>query len=282
MVSTDKGRIVRKSDVCGNMGRLVIAPMGWGITFGEQESARRLVGPEKEGRCSWTLREKTRGDTLVSMRIIAGQWRGRQIAGPAGGRTRPITDRAKTVLFDVLGHRLARPGTLPPLAVLDLFAGTGTLGIECLSRGAGFALFVEQHRPTVALIRENLASLGILEGQGQVLCADTTQCQFPRPQGSPGVYSLVLVDPPYRLLIGPSPHPYLRPLLQKLALDPVIADGAMIVVRHPRTPLGGPSLAPLVEIERRDVGSMTFRFMGTPRHAAGVRSEALSRDEETG
>jgi len=222
------------------------------------------------------------GDTLVVMRIIAGQWRGRQIAAPEGDRTRPITDRAKTVLFDILGHRLARPGTLPPLAVLDLFAGSGTLGIESLSRGAGFALFVEQHRSTADLIRENLKCLGISPDQGQVLATDATECRFPTPPGLPGVYSLVLVDPPYRLLPSPSPHPSLRPLIQKLAAEPVIADDAVIVFRHAQNPLGGPDLTPLVEIERRDVGSMTFRFMSTPRHAAVVRGEPLSSDEEAG
>lgn len=230
--------------------------------------------------CSAALPWATSGDTLVFMRIIAGQWRGRQIAGPEGNRTRPITDRAKTVLFDVLGHRLARPGTLPPAAVLDLFAGTGTLGIESLSRGARFTLFVEQHRPAVALIRENLDSLGVSQARGRVLRADATECEFPPPPGPPDVYSIVLVDPPYRLLTGPSPHPAMRPLLQRLAVDPVIADDAMIVIRHQRNPTGGPDLSPLVELERRDVGSMTFRFMSTPRCGAAVRSESVSGDEE--
>ena len=229
------------------------------------------------------LPEPTAGYTVVLMRIIAGKWRGRQIAAPEGDRTRPITDRAKTVLFDVLGHRLARPGVLPPLAVLDLFAGSGALGVEGLSRGARFSLFVEQHRPTAVLIRENLKLLSVAEDQGRVIVADATECRFPAPPGSPPAYSLVFFDPPYRLLSGPSPHPSLRPLIQRLAADPIIADNALIVVRHAQNPLGGPSLAPLVEIERRDVGSMTFRFMGTGRQTPGGSATASTTgDEEDG
>jgi 16S rRNA (guanine966-N2)-methyltransferase len=216
------------------------------------------------------------------MRIIAGKWRGRQIAAPEGDRPRPITDRAKTVLFDVLGHRLDRPGSLPPLAVLDLFSGSGTMGVEALSRGAGFSLFVEQHRPTAMLIRQNLKLLNVSEDEGRVLNADAAGCRFLAPPGEPPAYSLVFVDPPYRLLTGPSPHPSLRPLFQRLATDPVIADNAVIVVRHAQNPLGGPDLAPLTEIERRDVGSMTFRFMGTGRAWPWPPDESSPPVEEEG
>jgi 16S rRNA (guanine966-N2)-methyltransferase len=214
------------------------------------------------------------------MRIIAGKWRGRQITAPEGDRTRPITDRAKTVLFDLLGHRLDRPGSLPPLAVLDLFSGSGTMGIETLSRGARFALLVEQHRPTSVLIRDNLKLLGISQDEARVLNADATDCRFPPPPGVPAAYSLVFVDPPYRLLAGPSPHPSLRPLIQMLATDPVISDDAFIVVRHAEDPQGGPDLAPLVELERRDVGSMTFRFMTPGRGQTPPAVERSPLDEE--
>lgn len=229
------------------------------------------------------LRDAASRYTLAAMRIIAGKWRGRQIAAPEGERTRPITDRAKTVLFDMLGHRLDRPGSLPPLAVLDLFAGSGTLGIEALSRGARFALFVERYRPAVVLIRRNLELLGVAESQGRVLADDATHCELPPPPGSPAVYSLVFVDPPYQLLAGPAADPSLRPLLQRLATDPLIADDAFIVVRHKHRPVAGPGLTPLIEIERRDVGSMTFRFMGTGRLSTGRQAvPAPAADGDTG
>jgi 16S rRNA (guanine966-N2)-methyltransferase len=203
------------------------------------------------------------------MRIVAGKWRGRHVAAPDTMDTRPILDRAKVVLFDMLGHRLAQPGTLPPLAVLDLFAGSGALGIEALSRGASYCLFVEQSRPIAAIIRKNLDSLEIIR-EADVLQADVTRATLKPPPSlpdtpdSPVRYGLVFVDPPYRLLAGPKPAAGLRELFRTLAHDSVIAPDALIVVRHEAQGATSPDLAPLVERERRDVGNMTFRFMMRP------------------
>ncbi len=198
------------------------------------------------------------------MRIIAGEWRGRRITAPPGERTRPILDRAKTVLFDVLCHRLAEPGRLPPLSVLDLYAGSGALGLEALSRGADYCLFVEQHRPTAAVLRSNLHTLGIIR-EAHVVEADAARYDFsvpPPSAGPPGRYELVFVDPPYRLLQSPIPDPSIRKLLTRLSTHPAIAPSAYIVVRHERRPAGAePDLSPLIERERRDVGNMTFRIM---------------------
>jgi len=207
------------------------------------------------------------------MRIIAGKWRRRQITAPAGPNTRPILDRAKTVLFDMLGHRLGEPGRLPPLAVLDLFAGSGALGIEAISRGARFGLFVERHRPTAALIRRNFDVLGIVD-EARVMEGDAGTCAFPPPPGEPARYELVFVDPPYRLLAGATPDPAVAMLLNRLAAEPVIADDALVVVRHGVRADGGVELAPLIEVERRDVGKMTLRFLAV--RADGV----LSVDDE--
>lgn len=204
-----------------------------------------------------------------SMRIIAGQWRGRQISAPPGDQTRPILDRAKTVLFDVLGHRFGEPGLLPPFAVLDLYSGSGALGFESLSRGARYCLFVEQHRPTAALIRRNMDTLGVI-GEARVVDADASKLDFPLPpraEGLPQVYELVFMDPPYRLLEGAVPDRTIKNLLQRLATHPAIAESALIVVRHGLERSGGPDLSPLVERERRDVGTMTFRFMARPSAA---------------
>ena len=193
------------------------------------------------------------------MRIISGKWRRLQIDAPPGQNTRPILDRAKTVLFDVLGHELALPGTLPPIAVLDLFAGSGTLGVEAVSRGARYCLCVEQHRPTARLIRKNLEhvkagdEMAVVEGSASTIA-------FNPPPGEPPVYELVFVDPPYRMLEGTRPAPAIQDLLRRLATEPVIGDDAMIVVRHERRREGGADLSPLVEVDRRDVGKMTFRF----------------------
>jgi 16S rRNA (guanine966-N2)-methyltransferase len=214
------------------------------------------------------------------MRIVAGQWRGRQLVTPSGERTRPILDRAKTVLFDMLGNLLAQPGSLPPVAVLDLFAGTGTLGLEALSRGARFCRFVEQHRATAALLRKNLDTLGVVH-EADVLEADATMCDFaPSPpvadpseirRGGPwraedgsSQYELVFVDPPYRLVSGRRPVDAIRRLLDRLAQSPAVAPSALIVVRHAVAGRDAPDLSPLIEETRRDVGRTTLRLLRRP------------------
>lgn len=93
------------------------------------------------------------------MRVIAGTHRGRNLVAPEGRNTRPITDRAKESLFNVLGSRFGGPGSLPDLDVLDLFSGSGSLGIESISRGARSCLFVEKDRAALSALRENINTL---------------------------------------------------------------------------------------------------------------------------
>jgi len=209
------------------------------------------------------------------MRIIAGKWRGRHIAAPTGRETRPILDRAKTVLFDVLGHRLDRPGRLPPLAVLDLFAGSGAMGLEALSRGARYCLFVEQHPPAVAMLRRNLAALQAAD-EAHVLQADATECAFSPPSADserlPG-YGLVFVDPPYRMLGGFQPARAVAVLLDRLGRDAAIAPDALIVFRHRCQEGAGPDLSPLIEVDRREVGRMVLRFARPARAVPGDPGE---------
>jgi 16S rRNA (guanine966-N2)-methyltransferase len=215
------------------------------------------------------------------MRIIAGQWRGRTIQAPPGKSTRPILDRVKTVLFDILGNRLAEPGRLGPLAVLDLFAGSGALGLEALSRGARFCLFVEQNRAAAEALRKNLDALRIIR-EAHVIQADASACDWlapPQPAGEPaGQYELVFMDPPYRYLAGAKPDPLIGNILRRLATSPVIAPNAWIVTRHEIQPSGGPDLSPLVEIDHRDVGTMTLRFLAID--ASAVRPPAGAGGDE--
>lgn len=91
------------------------------------------------------------------MRVIAGQWRGRPLVAPKGEATRPTADRTREALFSMLTSRL---GDFEGLAVADLFAGSGALGIEALSRGAATCLFVEQDRAALDALKSNLAKLG--------------------------------------------------------------------------------------------------------------------------
>ena len=119
------------------------------------------------------------------MRIIAGKWRGRTIEAPPGLDTRPTADRARETLFSMLASRI---GTFEGLRVADLFAGSGALGLEALSRGAISATFVETDPKASAVIRRNAEKLG---GSAQVL----TVSAIALPQAEP--FDLIFADPPY-------------------------------------------------------------------------------------
>ena len=122
------------------------------------------------------------------MRIIAGQWRGRKLTAPKGDATRPTADRMRETLFSMLTSRL---GEFEGLQVADLFAGSGALGLEALSRGAATCLFVEQDRAAVDTIRANIAAMGA-GAQARVESGSATQL---RAATQP--LDLILVDPPY-------------------------------------------------------------------------------------
>ena len=121
------------------------------------------------------------------MRIIAGRWRGRPLAAPAGIATRPTADRTRETLFSMLASRL---GSFEGLRVLDLFAGSGALGLEALSRGAGHATLVETDRTALMAIKSNVDRLGAAE-----LC-DVKSCRS-ETFVSVHPYDVVLADPPY-------------------------------------------------------------------------------------
>lgn len=120
------------------------------------------------------------------MRIIAGQWRGRIIEAPKGDATRPTADRTREALFSMLTSRL---GSFEGLAVADLFAGSGALGFEALSRGAGSCVFVEQDRTAIDALRANAAKLGIR--------ADIRATSVLALGLAPTPLDLILMDPPY-------------------------------------------------------------------------------------
>lgn len=122
------------------------------------------------------------------MRIIAGQWRGRKLIAPKGDATRPTADRMRETLFSMLTSRL---GDFEGLQVADLFAGSGALGLEALSRGAASCLFVEQDRAAVDAIRSNINTLGA-QASARVETGSATQL---RTANQP--LDLILVDPPY-------------------------------------------------------------------------------------
>jgi 16S rRNA (guanine966-N2)-methyltransferase len=120
------------------------------------------------------------------MRVIAGQWRGRPLVAPKGDATRPTADRTREALFSMLTSRL---GSFEGLSVADLFAGSGALGIEALSRGAGSCLFVEQDGAALDALKGNLAKLGTR--------ADVRAGSVMALGPAPAPLDLIMMDPPY-------------------------------------------------------------------------------------
>ena len=120
------------------------------------------------------------------MRVIAGQWRGRPLVAPKGEATRPTADRTREALFSMLTSRV---GSFEGLTVADLFAGSGALGIEALSRGAAACLFVEQDRPALDALKANLAKLGTRQD-----VRATSVMALPLAAAP---LDLILMDPPY-------------------------------------------------------------------------------------
>jgi 16S rRNA (guanine(966)-N(2))-methyltransferase RsmD len=146
------------------------------------------------------------------MRAIAGSARGIPLAAPRDRGTRPITDRVKETLFAILGDRV------PDARVLDLYAGSGSIGIEALSRGATGVDFVEHGRAAVSTLRANLARTR-LEADARVHAVDVDRFLA----AADGPWDLAILDPPYES------HAIVAPLV---ALVPHLAPGATVVVKH--------------------------------------------------
>ncbi len=150
------------------------------------------------------------------MRVIAGTRRGRRLAAPRGRETRPTADRVREALFSILGD-------VEGARVLDLFAGSGALGIEALSRGAAEATFVDSAPAAIRAIRANLAALDL---DATVLRRDW-RAALREASAASRHYDLVFLDPPYRLAASLGP-----PLAA--ALTPVVAAGGRVVAESDR------------------------------------------------
>lgn len=132
-----------------------------------------------------------------SVRIVGGEFRGRALTAPSGWATRPTADRLRQTVFDILTHG-GYGDVLAGARVLDLFAGTGALGLEALSRGAAYALFVEDAVSARAAIRTNVEALG-LTGRTRIFRRDATRLG---PAGTVAPFSLAFADPPYGKGLG--------------------------------------------------------------------------------
>ena len=163
------------------------------------------------------------------MRIIAGKYRRRKLHASPGDVTRPITDKVKEILFERIEQEF--PGS----RVADVFSGTGSLGLEALSRGARTVAFLENDRQAYHLLQQNVATLGVEE---DTLCwrVDVLRSSF-RPKGVPRLlpYDVVFFDPPFRMVADIRPSLPLYKSLERLARDGITADDALLLLRtHPQ------------------------------------------------
>lgn len=153
------------------------------------------------------------------MRVVAGSARGRRLKGLRGLAVRPTADRVKEALFSILGSRFP----LEDKVVLDLFSGTGALGIEALSRGASRVVFVEQHRPMARVLAENLDACG-LRSRAEIRCRPVKRA-LGELEGEGQRFAGVLLDPPYGRGLA-------RETLDLLGRGELLAADAWVVVEH--------------------------------------------------
>ena len=186
------------------------------------------------------------------MRIVGGRLRGRTLAVPRSQSIRPTAERLREALFNILIHGCGDPVTGG--RVLDLFAGTGALGLEALSRGADFALFIDDAAAARALIRENVAALG-LGGVSRIFRRDATRLGDAQRLAP---FSLVFLDPPYGRGLAQS-------ALASAQAGGWIAPGALIVVEEAaKAAFAAP--AGMEELDRRTYDDSELIFM----RSAGV------------
>jgi 16S rRNA (guanine966-N2)-methyltransferase len=184
------------------------------------------------------------------MRIVAGAFRGRALAAPRGQATRPTADRTREAVFNILEHAPWSPG-LAGRRVMDLFAGSGALGLEALSRGAAFCLFVETDEAARGAIRQNIETLGLFGG-ARLHRRDATQLG-PKPAGDGPAFDIAFLDPPYGKGLAES-------ALAALAGGRWLAPGALAVVERGADE---PALAAAgyAQLDARDYGAARVWFL---------------------
>lgn len=187
------------------------------------------------------------------MRIVSGEFRGKALITPAGQTTRPTSDRARQAIFNILEHAAWSPG-VRDVRIIDLFAGSGALGLEALSRGAAFCLFVETDEAARGAIRENVDAMHLF-GRTRVHRRDATQLGQ-RPGADGPAFSMAFLDPPYAKGLGET-------ALAKLAAGGWLAPGAIVVFER------GADEPPLAvegyeQLDVRDYGAAKVWFLRYP------------------
>jgi 16S rRNA (guanine966-N2)-methyltransferase len=179
------------------------------------------------------------------MRIVRGSLGGRVLRAPHGADTRPTSEKVREAIFNILPD-------VEGMQVLDLFAGSGALGIEALSRGAAHATFIDQAKPALAAVRGNLRELG-LEARSTVIAGDAVAMAARHVPASP--WQLVFVDPPYRSDLAVR-------AVQTLAH---LAPEAVIVIEHDRRNAPPDALGSLLRTDQRRYGDTLVSFYRGPQ-----------------
>jgi 16S rRNA (guanine(966)-N(2))-methyltransferase RsmD len=194
------------------------------------------------------------------MRVIAGTYRSRVLKSLKGNALRPTSDRLRETLFNILGSAVDN------CRFIDVFAGTGAVGIEALSRGASQAVFIESHAPAATLIRRNMESLGI-SSQALVLPLDAIrglEKLTARNKASNPPFDFVFLDPPYARV-----EEYTR-VLHFLASAPFLRDGSVVIAEHSRKvelPAQTGKLGRTRTVRQGDVALTFFRLLSPERDA---------------
>jgi 16S rRNA (guanine966-N2)-methyltransferase len=183
------------------------------------------------------------------MRVVGGDFRGRALAAPRSSAIRPTSDRTREAVFNVIAHRY--PEKLDGGRVLDLFAGTGALGIEALSRGASACVFIEEGAEGRGLIRDNVEAFG-LQGRTRIFRRDATALGT---LGTLAAFDLVFADPPYGKGLA-------EPALRAAHVGGWLAPGALLVVEEAAAAPFNPG-APFRVADERHYGETVIRFVET-------------------
>jgi len=192
------------------------------------------------------------------MRVISGTSKGRKLATPKNLSLRPTSDRVKESIFNILSGRIE--GRM----VLDLFAGTGNLGIEALSRGAKKVTFVEKGRDALKLIRRNLARFGLEERSGVLPIDASRAIEILNQKGK--TFDLIFMDPPYEKGL-------IEKTLTKLNLHPIYHRDSILVIEHHRRELLSPAVYGWSLTRQRRMGETVISFLTPPQEEASTEAE---------
>lgn len=193
------------------------------------------------------------------MRIIGGQWRSQKLRRPASLRTRPVSDRVKESVFNILGCWYETPGLIPAVTALDLFSGSGAFGFEALSRGASSTCFVERDHAAASVIRQNIRHLKC-EDQAMVIQSDAWRGPSTWAMAQ-GPADLLFLDPPFPDGHGKIGFDRVAALLAKMAHDQCSANDALLMFRHDKNLTIEQAPTGWRLVDQRVIGRSVLSFM---------------------